>query len=53
MVDHKVPHRGDMALFRNVSNWQALSKRCHDAKTDARTVALATRSAPATRRAIT
>jgi 5-methylcytosine-specific restriction protein A len=33
VVDHKVPHRGDPALFWNVGNWQALSKRHHDRKT--------------------
>jgi 5-methylcytosine-specific restriction protein A len=32
VVDHKVPHRGDMALFWNRDNWQALSKRCHDSE---------------------
>lgn len=30
VVDHKVPHRGDPALFWDERNWQALSKRCHD-----------------------
>ena len=30
VVDHKVPHRGDQALFWDTSNWQALCKRCHD-----------------------
>lgn len=33
VTDHKVPHRGDMRLFWDSSNWQALSKTCHDAKT--------------------
>ena len=33
VVDHIVPHRGDKVLFWNISNWQALSKRCHDRKT--------------------
>ena len=28
-----LPHQGDQALFWNASNWQALCKRCHDAKT--------------------
>jgi 5-methylcytosine-specific restriction protein A len=32
VVDHKVPHRGDMALFWDETNWQALSKRCHDSE---------------------
>lgn len=30
VVDHKVPHRGDMNLFWDKSNWQALCKQCHD-----------------------
>lgn len=30
VVDHKVPHRGDQALFWDRSNWQPLCKRCHD-----------------------
>lgn len=33
VVDHKVPHRGDMNLFWDRSNWQAMAKQCHDAKT--------------------
>jgi 5-methylcytosine-specific restriction protein A len=33
VVDHIVPHRGDMALFWDRSNWQAMSKLCHDRKT--------------------
>lgn len=33
VVDHKIPHRGDMALFWDKRNWQALSKACHDRKT--------------------
>jgi 5-methylcytosine-specific restriction endonuclease McrA len=33
VVDHRVPHRGDMRLFWDSSNWQALSKSCHDRKT--------------------
>lgn len=31
VVDHKRPHRGDMVLFWNRSNWQGLCKTCHDA----------------------
>ena len=31
VVDHVRPHRGDMALFWDVSNWQPLCKKCHDA----------------------
>ena len=31
--DHIVPHRGDMRLFWDESNWQPLCKRHHDVKT--------------------
>lgn len=30
VVDHKIPHKGDPALFWDESNWQALNKQCHD-----------------------
>ncbi len=33
VVDHIVPHRGNMKLFWDKSNWQAMSKTCHDKKT--------------------
>ncbi len=33
VVDHKIPHRGDMQLFWDRSNWQAMAKDCHDSKT--------------------
>ena len=33
VVDHKIPHRGDMRLFWDPSNWQSMSKTCHDSKT--------------------
>ena len=33
VVDHKVPHRGDEALFWDKSNWAALSIECHNRKT--------------------
>ena len=33
VVDHVIPHRGDMALFWDPHNWQAMAKRCHDRKT--------------------
>lgn len=33
VVDHVVPHRGDVNLFWDVNNWQALCKSCHDRKT--------------------
>jgi 5-methylcytosine-specific restriction enzyme A len=37
VVDHIEDHKGDEAKFWNESNWQAMSKQCHDRKT-ARTV---------------
>jgi len=33
VVDHIIPHKGDMNLFWDESNWQALCKTCHDRKT--------------------
>ena len=33
VVDHIVPHRGDMTLFWDRRNWQSLCKHCHDVKT--------------------
>ncbi|MCL6557390.1 MAG: HNH endonuclease [Firmicutes bacterium] len=33
VVDHIIPHKGDMVLFWDTNNHQALCKRCHDAKT--------------------
>lgn len=33
VVDHVIPHKGDMSLFWSRSNWQALCKTCHDIKT--------------------
>jgi len=36
VVDHVVPHRGDMRSFwDHQHNWQALCKTCHDKKTRA------------------
>lgn len=35
VVDHIVPHKGDMGLFWDSGNWQALCKACHDRKTAA------------------
>lgn len=32
VVDHKVPHKGDPALFWDRSNWQSLCKHCHDSR---------------------
>lgn len=33
VVDHKIPHCGNMSLFWDHDNWQAMSKPCHDKKT--------------------
>lgn len=30
IVDHIIPHRGDLVLFWDKSNWQSLCKLCHD-----------------------
>ena len=30
LVDHIIPHKGDMAVFWDVNNWQALCKNCHN-----------------------
>lgn len=30
LVDHIVQHLGDIKLFWDKSNWQALCKQCHD-----------------------
>jgi 5-methylcytosine-specific restriction endonuclease McrA len=30
VVDHIIPHRGDMSLFWDRNNWQPLCKTCHD-----------------------
>lgn len=29
VVDHIIPHKGDMRLFWDRSNWQSLCVRCH------------------------
>jgi 5-methylcytosine-specific restriction endonuclease McrA len=31
VVDHKVPHKGNLELFWDESNWQGLCKPHHDA----------------------
>lgn len=36
VVDHRVPHNGDLALMYAWDNLQALTKACHDRKTAAR-----------------
>jgi 5-methylcytosine-specific restriction protein A len=33
VVDHIRPHRGDRALFWDRTNWQPMTKPCHDRKT--------------------
>jgi 5-methylcytosine-specific restriction endonuclease McrA len=33
VTDHVIPHKGDMSLFWDENNWQALCKPCHDEKT--------------------
>lgn len=33
IVDHIRPHRGDLGLFWDRSNWQAMTKAHHDRKT--------------------
>lgn len=33
VVDHIIPHKGDMVLFWDTNNHQALCKKCHDTKT--------------------
>jgi 5-methylcytosine-specific restriction protein A len=33
VVDHHEPHRGDPEKFWDQSNWRAMAKLCHDAKT--------------------
>lgn len=33
VVDHRIPHRGNQALFWDRTNWQAMAKQCHDLKT--------------------
>ncbi|WP_276606305.1 hypothetical protein [Pacificoceanicola onchidii] len=30
MIDHKIPHRGDLHLFWDEDNLQAVSKEYHD-----------------------
>jgi len=32
-VDHIVPHKGDMAIFWDNTNWQSLCHSCHSTKT--------------------
>jgi len=39
VVDHHIPHRGDFERFWDRSNWRAMAKPCHDAKTQRETAA--------------
>jgi len=36
VVDHSVPHRGDMKLFWDSSKWQSLCKHHHDSEAQRR-----------------
>jgi hypothetical protein len=33
ILDHRIPHKGNPALFWAEANWQALCQRCHNSKT--------------------
>jgi 5-methylcytosine-specific restriction protein A len=33
VVDHRIPHKGDLKLFWDRKNWQSMAKECHDRKT--------------------
>lgn len=33
ITDHIIPHRGDVTLFWDKSNWQPMCQRCHSRKT--------------------
>lgn len=37
-VDHIVPHRGDLKLFRDRANWQSLCRASHSRKTAGETL---------------
>lgn len=32
-TDHVIPHRGDLTLFWDESNWESACEACHNAKT--------------------
>ena len=36
LTDHRIPHRGDMTLFWDRRNWQALCNDCHNRKPEDR-----------------
>jgi hypothetical protein len=38
VVDHIIPHKGDMLLFWDKKNWQGLCRKCHNRKTFAEDV---------------
>lgn len=42
VVDHIIPHRGDMKLFWDPNNWQGLTKADHDCKTALGTIRTST-----------
>lgn len=46
-LDHRIPHRGDMVVFWDASNWQGLCKECHSRKTATEDSAFAPRSSTA------
>ncbi|RFB28226.1 HNH endonuclease [Brevibacillus sp. VP] len=33
VIDHIIPHKGDMVLFWDENNWQSLCASCHNRKT--------------------
>ena len=33
VIDHKIPHKGDLGIFWDEENLQLLHKSCHDRKT--------------------
>ena len=30
VVNHKIPHKGDIVLFWSKDNWESVCKQCHD-----------------------
>lgn len=36
VVDHSIPHRGDMVLFWKSEHWRSLCKLCHDSEAQKR-----------------
>jgi 5-methylcytosine-specific restriction protein A len=33
LVDHLIPHRGDLEVFWQTDGWRAMNRHCHDLKT--------------------